>query len=172
LGFPSAPSPNPCQVFAIAARCRFEPFQGPGRRKCRKWRKFAPTPTRSRCSYMGSSSKSGDRMHACSVFVPYNAKFSRAKLRMFSPAPLIPTGARSLQWAPPLPQASATASSSGRAARIAANRMVKPATMNRDVFSGEQGINSRERAVWRDGTAISASVRPRDAEAVPSGSTR
>jgi hypothetical protein len=31
-----APNPNPCQLFPIAAHCRFEPFQGLGRSRKRR----------------------------------------------------------------------------------------------------------------------------------------
>ena len=40
-----------------------------------------------------------------------------------------------------------------------------------EVFSSEQGIDSREQAVWRDRTAVAASFWPRGA-AVPTGSKR
>jgi hypothetical protein len=38
-----APNPNPCQLFPIAAHCRFEPFQGLGRSR-KRHSAFAPLP--------------------------------------------------------------------------------------------------------------------------------
>jgi hypothetical protein len=46
----------------------------------------------------------------------------------------VPARARFLRWAPPLPQASATASSSGRTARIAARGIRETAIGNRKFF--------------------------------------
>jgi hypothetical protein len=83
----AVPSPNPCQVFARAAHCRFVPFQGPDRLKQRK---FAPAPTRSRCLTWVSARNSGDSRDVCSLFVPHTVKFRKTKSRKFSRAPATP----------------------------------------------------------------------------------
>ena len=84
----------------------------------------------------------------------------------------VPARARFLRWAPPLPQASATASSSGRTARIAARGIRETAIGNRKFFRVNRELIRENRQSWRDRTAVAASFWPRGAEAVPSGSKR
>ena len=80
-----APSPNPCQVFARAAHCRFERFQWLGHSKGED----------SRASRRAMDTRRGiispglefGRHGLCSLFVPEYSIFRKAKPRKISPAP-------------------------------------------------------------------------------------
>ena len=80
-----APSSNPCQVFARAAHCRFERFQGVGHSKDEDSR----TPRRAMDTRRGIISPGLEfgRHGLCSLFVPEYSIFRKAKPRKISPAP-------------------------------------------------------------------------------------